>query len=103
MFKKTITSKSPEIESHNPETLNATFSGSPISPLMKGSPKRTQSLCPECLAVIPALEYEQDKKVLMTKECHEHGVFNDIISSDVRIFSEMEKWHSQDFLTCSMH
>ena len=73
-----------------------TLTGSAIPPLVKGLPKNTQSLCPECLAVIPAREYEQDGKVLMTKKCHEHGVFNDIIASDVRIFHELERWHFKD-------
>ncbi len=73
-----------------------TLTGSAIPPLVKGLPKNTQSLCPECLAVISAREYEQDGKVLMTKKCHQHGVFNDIIASDVRIFHELERWHFKD-------
>ncbi|MBI5025660.1 MAG: radical SAM protein [Nitrospirae bacterium] len=75
---------------------NVTLTGSPILPIAKGLPKSTLSLCPECLAIIPAREYEKDGKVLMTKECMEHGVFNDIISSDVRIFHEMERWHFKE-------
>ena len=73
-----------------------TLTGSAIPQLVKGLPKKTQSLCPECLAVISAKEYEQDGKVLMTKKCPQHGVFNDIISSDVRIFHELERWHFRD-------
>ncbi|HMK59982.1 MAG TPA: radical SAM protein [Dissulfurispiraceae bacterium] len=73
-----------------------TLTGSFIPPLVAGLPKDTMSLCPECLSVIPAREYEQDGKVLMTKKCDRHGVFNDIISSDVRIFKELEKWHFRD-------
>ncbi|RJQ51678.1 MAG: radical SAM protein [Nitrospiraceae bacterium] len=73
-----------------------TLTGSPIIPVTKGLPKSTLSLCPECLSIIPAREYENDGKVLMTKECKDHGVFNDIISSDVKIFSGMERWHFRD-------
>ncbi|MGO9614614.1 MAG: tetraether lipid synthase Tes [Dissulfurispiraceae bacterium] len=73
-----------------------TLTGSCIPPLVKGLPKSTMSLCPECLLVIPASEYEQDGKVLMTKECPQHGLFNDIISSDVKIFRELERWHFRD-------
>lgn len=73
-----------------------TLSGSPIPPLVKGLPKKTLSLCPECLAVIPAREFEQGGKVLMTKSCPQHGTFNDIIASDVRIFHELERWHFKD-------
>jgi uncharacterized radical SAM superfamily Fe-S cluster-containing enzyme len=73
-----------------------TLSGSPIPPLIKGLPKKTLSLCPECLATIPATEYEEDGRVLMSKECVEHGVFKDIISSDAKILLELEKWHFRD-------
>lgn len=73
-----------------------TLTGSAIPPLVKGLPKATLSLCPECLASIPAREYEQHGKVMMTKECPRHGVFNDIISSDVKIFHELERWHFKD-------
>jgi uncharacterized radical SAM superfamily Fe-S cluster-containing enzyme len=61
-----------------------------------GLPKETMSLCPECLEAIPAREYEQDGRVLMTKECPRHGVFNDIIASDARIFHELERWHFRE-------
>ncbi len=73
-----------------------TLTGSKIPPLVMGLPKKTMSLCPECLEVIPAREYEKNGRVLMTKECAKHGVFNDIISSDVRIFHELERWHFRD-------
>jgi uncharacterized radical SAM superfamily Fe-S cluster-containing enzyme len=74
----------------------STLTGSPISPLIRGLPRTTSSLCPECLAVIQATEYESDGKVLMTKECSKHGVFNDIISSDAGIFLDLERWHFRD-------
>ena len=35
-----------------------TLSGYPWEPLKKGLPKTTQSLCPQCLKVIPAELYE---------------------------------------------
>lgn len=73
-----------------------TLSGSPVPPLQKGLPKSTGSLCPECLAVVPARLYDRGGKVLMTKECPTHGTFNDIISSDTDIFLEMERWHFRD-------
>ncbi len=76
--------------------LAVTLSGDPIPPVVAGLPKNTQSLCPECLAVISAREYEKDGKVFMTKTCAEHGTFNDIVSSDVRIFQEIERWHFRD-------
>jgi len=73
-----------------------TLTGSIIPPLVMGLPKKTQSLCPECLKVISATQYEKDSKVVMTKACPDHGEFNDIISSDVNLFLEMENWHFKD-------
>jgi 7,8-dihydro-6-hydroxymethylpterin dimethyltransferase len=78
-----------------------TLSGSLIPPLVMGLPKNTQSICPECKKVVAARQYEKDGKVFMTKECPDHGEFNDIISSDVNIFLEMEKWYFKDGQGCS--
>jgi uncharacterized radical SAM superfamily Fe-S cluster-containing enzyme len=84
----------PDIDLLQPRQL--TLAGSPVPPLQKGLPKSTSSLCPECLAIIPARLYDREGKVLMTKECAIHGVFNDIISSDTNIFLELERWHFRD-------
>lgn len=78
------------------DIMPVTLTGSPIPPLVTGFPKKTLSLCPECLSIIPATEYEEAGKVMMEKECAEHGVFKDIISSDARILTELEKWHFRD-------
>lgn len=66
-----------------------------------GLPRTVQSLCPECLKVIEAHLYEQDGKVLMSKECPEHGTFKDIISTDAGIFLRLEEFslRAQDPLT----
>ena len=78
-----------------------TLTGSLIPPLVMGLPKNTQSICPEYKKVVAARQYEKDGKVFMTKECSDHGEFNDIISSDVNIFLEMEKWYFKDGQGCS--
>ena len=44
--------------------------------------KSTQSLCPECLTVIPATVYESDGKVYITKACSEHERFTDLYWGD---------------------
>ena len=72
-----------------PET---TYSGSPIEPIHKGLPKVTQSLCPECQAVIEARVFEQEGKVLMEKTCPHHGYFKDLVYSDVKLYLKMEQW-----------
>jgi len=38
--------------------------------------KKTKSLCPECLSVIDAEVYEDKDKIMIKKECKEHGNFD---------------------------
>jgi tetraether lipid synthase len=73
-----------------------TYTGAPITPMPKGLPKTTQSLCPECLTLVEALIYEEDSRVLMEKKCPEHGEFRDIISSDAYLYRKMESCHYGD-------
>ncbi|WP_457590425.1 tetraether lipid synthase Tes [Geoglobus sp.] len=47
---------------------------------------QTKSLCPECLKVIPARVYENDGRVMISKRCEEHGVFEDVYWGDVEMF-----------------
>ena len=61
-----------------------------------GLPKTIDSICPECLKVIKATEYIVDNKVMVKKECPEHGVCNDLIFSDAKIYLQMEQWHYGD-------
>ncbi|REK12043.1 MAG: radical SAM protein [Planctomycetota bacterium] len=51
----------------------------------------TQSLCPECLAVVPAKIVVRDGgRVYFRKRCPEHGVRDDFVCSDVRYYDRME-------------
>ena len=76
-----------------PET---TYTGSPIQPLVKGLPKSTTSLCPECSILIPARIFEDAGKVVMEKQCPDHGHFRDIVFSDVKLYLQMEEWSFGD-------
>ncbi|MCS6952311.1 MAG: radical SAM protein [Bryobacterales bacterium] len=76
-----------------PET---TYAGSPIQPLKKGLPKSTQSLCPECVRLVEARLFEEGGKVIMEKTCPEHGLYRDVVYSDVRLYLKMEEWHFGD-------
>ncbi|MBN1785683.1 MAG: radical SAM protein [Candidatus Methanofastidiosa archaeon] len=49
--------------------------------------KKTKSLCPECLKVIDAIILERDNKVIIEKECDEHGHFSDVYWSDYEYYS----------------
>ncbi|MFL5328325.1 MAG: radical SAM protein [Gemmataceae bacterium] len=50
----------------------------------------TQSLCPECLALVPAKIIEKKGRVYFRKRCPTHGVREDFICSDVRQYDRME-------------
>jgi uncharacterized radical SAM superfamily Fe-S cluster-containing enzyme len=50
----------------------------------------TQSLCPECLAVVPAKIVERAGRVYFRKRCPRHGPREDFVCSDVRWFDRNE-------------
>ncbi|MFO7991859.1 MAG: radical SAM protein, partial [Thermoplasmata archaeon] len=62
------------------------------SSLPKGLPKKTGSLCPECKKIIPATIKEKDGKVVIQKECPEHGKFEGVVWSDVDMYLKAENW-----------
>ena len=69
-----------------------TYTGAPVSPVSRGLPKTTQSLCPECTGLIPAVIREDGGRVVMEKACPKHGPFRDVVYSDVRLYLKMEEW-----------
>jgi uncharacterized radical SAM superfamily Fe-S cluster-containing enzyme len=85
--------KRPDFKIIQPEI---THTGAQIREVPTGLPKSTESLCPECVKVIPALIFEEDGKAIMEKTCPEHGYFRDIISSDVKLYLKMEQWQFGD-------
>ena len=50
----------------------------------------TQSLCPECLALVPAKIIVRSGRVYFRKRCPTHGTRDDFICSDVRQYDRME-------------
>ena len=44
--------------------------------------KTTASICPECLARIPAKVFEREGRVFMDKSCPTHGEFAALLASD---------------------
>ena len=50
----------------------------------------TQSLCPECLSVVPAKIITQGKRVYFRKTCPEHGTRDDFVCSDVAWYDQMQ-------------
>lgn len=50
----------------------------------------TQSLCPECLEVVPAKIVTKGRRVYFRKQCPVHGLREDFVCSDVRWWDRME-------------
>jgi uncharacterized radical SAM superfamily Fe-S cluster-containing enzyme len=50
----------------------------------------TQSLCPECLALVPAKIITKGRRVYFRKRCPTHGVREDFVCSDVGQYDRME-------------
>lgn len=62
------------------------------SSIPPGLPKTTESLCPECLAIIKATMRDDNGKVVMEKTCPKHGKFRDVVWSDTELYLKAEKW-----------
>jgi uncharacterized radical SAM superfamily Fe-S cluster-containing enzyme len=55
--------------------------------------KKTKSLCPQCLSIVDAEVYEDNDKIMIKKECKEHGIFDSTYWSDDELYmkaSEMD-------------
>lgn len=50
----------------------------------------TQSLCPECLALVPAKIIEREGRVYFRKRCPTHGEREDFVCSDVEQYDRLE-------------
>ncbi len=57
-----------------------------------GLPKKTQSICPECGKIIDAKLFEENRMVMIEKECPEHGYFKDKYWTDVDLYLKAEKF-----------
>ncbi|WP_435018682.1 radical SAM protein [Tundrisphaera sp. TA3] len=50
----------------------------------------TQSLCPECLALVPAKIIARGRRVYFRKRCPTHGFREDFVCSDVALYDQMQ-------------
>jgi len=71
--------------------IDATYCGAPINNMVKGLPRMTISLCPECGNQIEARLFEESGKVYMDKTCPEHGYIRDLYWSDVELYLKSGK------------
>ena len=70
-----------------PET---TYSGTGVEEIKAGLPKEIESVCPECMEIIPATLYPEDGKVWIKKTCPEHGECKDIFYGDLGLYFKCE-------------
>lgn len=56
--------------------------------------KKTKSLCPECLKTIDAEVYEDQDKIMIKKECSEHGKFNSTYWSSNEIYEMAKEYNN---------
>lgn len=61
------------------------------SPKVDRALKTTVSLCPTCLAYVPALVYERAGRVLIAKWCRAHGVSDAVIENNARFYALSNK------------
>src|SRR3954462_290542 len=56
--------------------------------------KSTISLCPECLAHVPALVFSRESRVLMRKHCERHGFSEAVLENDLEFYhlSSKDRW-----------
>ncbi len=76
-----------------PET---TYSGTEIEEIRPGLPKEIESVCPECMEIIPATLYPDGGKVWIRKNCKEHGDFKDIFYGDIDLYFKCESFFLGD-------
>ncbi|HNR26296.1 MAG TPA: radical SAM protein, partial [Methanobacteriaceae archaeon] len=50
--------------------------------------KKTKSLCPQCLRVVDAEVFEEHDKIMIKKECPEHGFFENTYWSSEEIYEK---------------
>ena len=70
-----------------------TLTGRPIPPLASGLPKTVESVCPECMRLIPARLLERRGQVWMEKTCPEHGPFEDLYWAHAGLYLKAEQYH----------
>ncbi len=82
------------IREHLAELDEARASAELGSPRLDRALKTTVSLCPECLAYVPALVFERDGRVIIGKRCDAHGASEALLEGDARFYRLSNKDHN---------
>jgi uncharacterized radical SAM superfamily Fe-S cluster-containing enzyme len=70
----------------------ATYTGSPVNPILEGLPRTVNTLCPTCSCSLVGRYYVKNGRVMIEKTCPEHGYFRDCVSSDVKVYLRATRW-----------
>jgi tetraether lipid synthase len=54
--------------------------------------RQTQSICPECNRILPAIVFEREDKVWMTKTCPEHGETEELYFGSYQMYSKFSRY-----------
>jgi uncharacterized radical SAM superfamily Fe-S cluster-containing enzyme len=54
--------------------------------------EKTESICPECLKLLPADIFERDGKVFIKKKCPRHGSFEDLYWGSYEMYNRAKKF-----------
>ncbi|MDV3278690.1 MAG: radical SAM protein [Nitrososphaerales archaeon] len=54
--------------------------------------RQTQSICPDCNRILPALVFERDNKVWMTKTCPEHGETEELYFGSYEMYTKFSRY-----------
>jgi uncharacterized radical SAM superfamily Fe-S cluster-containing enzyme len=58
---------------------------------------QTRSICPVCYSVIDARIIKNGGKVLLVKECAEHGEFSDVYYSDFKVYDRFSRYDYEGY------
>jgi uncharacterized radical SAM superfamily Fe-S cluster-containing enzyme len=54
--------------------------------------RQTQSICPECNRILPAIVFEREGKVWMTKTCPDHGETEELYFGSYELYSKFSRY-----------
>jgi uncharacterized radical SAM superfamily Fe-S cluster-containing enzyme len=54
--------------------------------------RQTQSICPDCNRILPAIVFERENKVWMTKTCPEHGETEELYFGSYEMYSKFSRF-----------
>jgi uncharacterized radical SAM superfamily Fe-S cluster-containing enzyme len=54
--------------------------------------RQTQSICPECNRILPAIVFEREGKVFMTKTCPEHGECEELYFGSYEMYNRFSRY-----------